>query len=185
MRLILLAASIAALCTPAFAHHGLIHTGCDPTATFTGGGGITVSGAFTRAMLPNAPTAVGYMTITSSGQGSDVLIGAHSEAAKSVTLHSMNMDGDMMKMAPVEGGISILPGESVKLESTGYHLMFEGIETPFAEGQCVEVTLEFEKGGPLPIVLSIGSPGASAPPAPGAAPAAADEPMPMPMDHKM
>ena len=41
---------------------------------------------------------------------------------------------------------------------------FTGIGTPFEEGACVEVTLRFEKAGEVPVLLSIGSKTAGAPP---------------------
>ncbi len=161
-----LAATLLLAVTPglAVAHEGLLHEGCDPAATFTSGP-ITVSGAFTRAMPPNAPSAGGYLTINNAGTMPDRLLGATSEAAGAVDLHEMKMEGEMMKMAPVAGGLEIPAGGSVSLvPGNGYHLMLTNIGVPFEEGQCVEVTLKFEAAGELPVVLSIGPVTASAPP---------------------
>jgi copper(I)-binding protein len=148
---------------PASAHEGLIHTGCDPTASFTQGP-ITVSAAFARAMPPRAPTAAGYLTISNNGEASDTLLGASSEAAQAVLLHAMSVKNDMMTMAPVEGGLEVPAKGSVSLSPDGYHLMFTGIPTPFKQGECVEVVLHFAKAGDLPVVLSIAGVAADAPP---------------------
>lgn len=129
--------------------------GCAAGQTFTIGD-ITVTGAFTRATLPGAKAAGGFLTITNAGQTADRLIGAASEVAAAVELHEMKMEGDMMKMSPIEGGIDIPAGESVTLAPGGLHIMFMGLGQPFEQGACVEVTLTFEQAGELPVVLSVG-----------------------------
>jgi periplasmic copper chaperone A len=98
----------------------------------------------------------GFLTIANSGQTADRLIAATSEVANAVELHQMKMEGDMMKMSPVESGIDIPPGGTVELAPGGLHIMFIGIGQPFEEGACVEVTLTFEQAGELPVVLSVG-----------------------------
>ncbi|RYE09349.1 MAG: copper chaperone PCu(A)C [Hyphomicrobiales bacterium] len=149
-------AALLALSTPSFAHNGLVHGGCAVGQTFSANG-ISVSGAFTRAMLPNAGAAGGYLSIDNAGAEADTLTGASSQAAAIVEVHQMKMEGDVMKMAAVEGGLEIPAGGSVALEPMGYHLMFMQIDVPFKEGDCVEVTLHFAKAGDVPVVLNIGS----------------------------
>jgi periplasmic copper chaperone A len=147
---------------PVHAHEGLVHEGC--VAEAVEAGDLTISGAFTRAMLPNAKAAGGYVTIENKGSADDRLIGVTSEAAQLVQLHEMKMDGEMMKMGEVPGGIPVAAGETVALTPGGFHIMFMGVGTPFAEGECVEVTLQFETAGEVPVVLPIGDPAADAAP---------------------
>jgi copper(I)-binding protein len=154
---------LALFANAAFAHDGLVHEGCDPHATFTAGG-LTLSGAFARAMLPNAPSAGGYVAIANGGAEAARLTGATSDAAQVIQFHQMSMDGDVMKMGEVEGGIEIPAGETVALAPSGLHMMFMGIGKPFKEGECVEVVLHFEQAGDVPVVLSIGGAAADAPP---------------------
>jgi copper(I)-binding protein len=149
--------------TPVHAHEGLVHEGCDPAAIVTSGA-LTVSGAFSRAMLPNAPAAGGYLTIANSGTGDDTLVGATTEAAGRIELHQMSMVGDVMKMSAVENGITVPAGGSVTLEPGGLHLMFLDVGTPFAEGECVAVTLDFASGVAVPVMLAIGAINAAEPP---------------------
>ena len=151
----------------ASAHNGLAHDGC-PTGQSFVAGDITVTGAYTRAMLPHAQAAGGYLTIANSGAASDTLIGANSQAAN-IEIHDMKMEGDVMKMAPVEGGLDIPAGGTVALAPMGYHLMFTQIGVPFKQGECVELVLHFAGAGDLPIQLNIGG-------------VAQDEPV---MDHSM
>jgi copper(I)-binding protein len=149
--------------TPAHAHEGLVHEGCDPAAIVTSGD-LTISGAFSRAMLPGAPAAGGYLTIANAGSSDDTLVSATSEAAADVQLHEMKMEGDVMKMAQLPGGIVIPAGGSATLEPGGLHLMFLDVGTPFKEGECVQVTLSFANVGDVPVVLAIGAINADAPP---------------------
>lgn len=152
---IALAAALAASAFPAIAHDGVLHEGCAAGQTFAIGD-ITVAGAFTRATLPGAKAAGGFLTITNAGQAADRLIAAASDVAEAVELHEMKMEGDMMKMSPIEGGIDIPAGETVTLAPGGLHVMFMGLGQPFEQGACVEVTLTFEQAGDLPIVLNVG-----------------------------
>lgn len=154
-------AVFAALGTPGLAAEGLLE-GCDAGQSFMTGD-ITVSGAYTRAMLPRAAAAGGYLSIANAGAVADRLVSASSAAAMRVELHQMRLEGDVMKMAPVEGGLDIPAGGGLALEPAGYHLMFMGIGTPFAEGQCVVVTLHFAAAGDLEIALNVGGVAQNAP----------------------
>jgi periplasmic copper chaperone A len=170
MRLASLVIALALLSTPAFAHKGVLHDGC-PTGQSFNTGLVTVSGAFVRATPPGARAAGAYLTLTNTGNEADTLTSVHSEAASEVSIHSMSIEDGVMKMAPVEGGLSVIPGEVLKLEPMGYHLMLTGMEQPFAEGQCVEMTLDFDKAGPLKVQFNIGGMAQDVPPdGTGAAP---------------
>jgi copper(I)-binding protein len=159
----LVAAFTLALAAPALAHEGMIHDGCPTGQEFTAGD-ITVTGAFTRATLPDARVGAGYFTISNAGGEADRLIAASSEVSPTVELHNMIVDNGMMKMSQVEGGIEVPAGGSVSLAPGGLHVMFIGPNQPFNEGECVEVTLSFEKAGEVPVQLVVGPVGADGAP---------------------
>ncbi|HWA18245.1 MAG TPA: copper chaperone PCu(A)C [Devosia sp.] len=177
-RRVALAATIfAILSVPALAQGGLVPEGCATGQSFSTGP-VTVSGAYLRATPPGAKAAGAYLTLTNTGTESDTLLGATSEAAAEIAVHSMSMNNGVMEMAPVEGGLPIPPGGSVALEPKGFHLMLTGMDQPFVEGACVQMVLHFEKSGDLPIELNVGGFAQNAPPdGTGATPA--------PMDHDM
>lgn len=150
--------------TPALAHEGLVHDGCPIGQVFTAGD-LTISGAYTRAMLPQAKVGGGYLVIDNTGVAADRLLGGTTEVAKTVQVHQMKMEGDMMKMGHLEGGLEIPAGGSVALTHGGYHLMLMGVGTPFKQGECLELTLKFEQAGDVPVVLNVGGPAADAAPA--------------------
>jgi copper(I)-binding protein len=77
----------------------------------------------------------------------------------------MTMDGGVMKMRPVEGGLEIKPGETVTLKPGGYHVMLTGLKAPLQQGKTLEATLKVDNGGTAQIEFPIAAIGA---PAPGA-----------------
>lgn len=154
---------IVSLPNAAYAHNGLVHDGCAAGQVFTAGD-LTISGAYARAMLPQAKVGGGYLAISNAGTEPDRLLGGKSEAAKRVGVHSMSMEGDVMKMSEAEGGIEIPAGETVNLAPGGLHVMFNGIKVPFKEGECLQLTLAFEKAGDVPVILPIGGVSAEAAP---------------------
>lgn len=162
LRAVLAAASLFVV-SPAFAHHGVIHTGCPVGQTFTLGE-MSVTGAFARATPKGAQSAGAYLTVSNAGTVGDTFMGATTAAASDAALHSMGMKGNVMQMAPVEGGLEVPPGGSVVLSPMGYHLMLTGMEQPFVEGQCIEMVLHFAKAGDLPIQLNIGGMAQDTPP---------------------
>lgn len=158
-------AAILSLFLPsfAFAHHDVAHEGCPAGQSFVAGA-ITVTGAYTRATLPGAQSAGGYLVISNSGTAPDTLTGVSTEAAQMAAIHLMQMQGDVMQMAPVEGGIVVPAKGSVALAPRGYHLMLMGLDQPFEAGECVRLTLHFEREGDLDIELSVGTVGQDGPP---------------------
>lgn len=148
---------------PALAHEGMVHDGC-PTGQIFTAGDITVTGAFTRATLPDAPVGAGYLTIENTGTAADRLVSVSSEIAPTIELHAMSTADGMMKMEHQPAGIVIPAGETIALAPGGLHIMFIGPNQPFNEGECVEIILNFEVAGNLPVELNVGPVGASAAP---------------------
>ena len=142
----------------AHAHHGAMATPAETTI-----GDLTIAGAFTRATLPNAPVAGGFLTVTNAGAQDDTLIAVETPAAKEGQIHEMAMDGDVMKMRQLADGLVIPAGETVVLEPGGYHLMFMGLTGPIAEGDAVPVKLTFEKAGTITLNLIAAGSAADAP----------------------
>ncbi|MEO8757768.1 MAG: copper chaperone PCu(A)C [Devosia sp.] len=131
--------------------------------------GITVTGAFTRATPKGAQSAGAYFNIRNAGPEADTLKGASSAAASDVTLHQMKMNGNIMEMSAIEGGLAIPAGGSASLDPMGNHLMMTGMSQSFSKGQCVQLTLHFAKAGDLPVALNVGGFGQQAPPTDDAA----------------
>lgn len=119
-------------------------------------GDLTITGPFSRATLPNAPVAGGFLTVTNGGAEEDRLVAAASDAASHVEIHEMAVEGDVMKMRQLPDGLPIPAGETVELRPGGLHLMFMQLRHPLVEGETVDVTLTFEKAGEIELPLAIG-----------------------------
>ncbi|MCE1237698.1 MAG: copper chaperone PCu(A)C [Hyphomicrobiales bacterium] len=112
---------------------------------------IKVSHPWTRATPKAAPVGAGYMTVVNTGEAPDRLIGASSDSSEKVEIHDMSMDGGIMRMREVEGGLPLKANGRIELKPGGHHLMFIGLKTPFEPGKTVKVTLQFEKAGKLDV----------------------------------
>lgn len=119
-------------------------------------GTLEITGAFSRATLPNAPVGAGYLLITNNGTANDTLVSASSPVAGVTQIHEMKMEGDVMKMNEVPGGVVIPAGDWVILEPGGLHIMFMDLKEPLVEGTMVPVTLTFANAGSIDIELSVG-----------------------------
>lgn len=131
-------------------------------------GDLTLSGPFSRATLPNAPVAAGFLRIENRGTEDDRLLSATSEAAGETQIHEMVMVEDVMRMRPLADGLVIPAGGAVDLSPGGFHLMFMDLREPFVEGRTVDVTLTFERAGSIDVPLAVGAPDAEMAEAPGA-----------------
>jgi len=125
-------------------------------------GHLTITAPFTRATLPNAPVAGGYMSIANAGPGDDRLVAAESPVAGRAEIHEMRMEGDVMKMRELMDGLPLPAGETVELAPGGNHVMLMDLAAPLEEGGTVPLTLVFEQAGRVEVVLDIAAPGARA-----------------------
>ena len=130
-------------------------------------GDLVITQAWTRATPGGARTGGGYLTIENKGTAPDRLIGGSAEVAGKIEVHEMAMNNGVMTMRPLEKGLAIEPGKTVKLAPGGYHLMLMDLKSPLKQGDKLPVTLEFEKAGKVSVSLDVQGVGAQAPAAEG------------------
>jgi hypothetical protein len=118
-------------------------------------GDLVIDHAWSRATPASAQVGVGYLTIENRGVTPDKLIGASTPTAAKAEVHEMAMDNGVMTMRPVQGGLSIPPGQSITLAPGGYHIMLMELKAPFKEGDKVPLTLQFEKAGTVDVMLDV------------------------------
>jgi periplasmic copper chaperone A len=114
-------------------------------------GALTIEQPWSRATPGGARIGGGYLRITNAGTQSDRLIGGSIPGASRVEVHQMSIDGDIMRMKPVEGGLEIKPGATVELKPGSQHLMFMDLKAPLKEGERLKGTLVFEKAGKVEV----------------------------------
>jgi len=126
-------------------------------------GPMHVAQPWARATPKGASSAAGYLAVTNSGTTPDRLTCVSSDAAAQCQIHTMSLEGGVMKMRPVEGGLEIPPGGTVTLKPGGLHVMLVNLKHPLEPGKVVALTLKFEKAGTLEVELPIAAIGAPAP----------------------
>jgi copper(I)-binding protein len=99
-----------------------------------------------------------FLILLNRGGEADRLIAAQADVAEVVELHESKMEGDVMKMQPVEGGIEVPAKGEVELKPGGYHVMLIGLKQDLNEGDRFPVTLEFEKSGSLIVEAEVRMP---------------------------
>jgi copper(I)-binding protein len=130
-------------------------------------GDLVITQAWSRATPGGAKIAGGYLTIENKGSAPDRLISGAGEVAGKVEIHEMAMNNGVMTMRPLDKGLPIEPGKTVKLAPGGYHLMLMDLKNPLKQGDKVPLTLKFEKAGEVKLALEVQAVGAQAPAAGG------------------
>jgi copper(I)-binding protein len=105
---------------------------------------------YARPTPPGARTGGAYFTVRNEGSQADRLLRVSSSAAKSAEIHSMTMDGNVMRMRNVPS-LDIPADAKVALSPGGYHVMLVGLLHPLVAGQQVPLTLTFEKAGAIDV----------------------------------
>lgn len=123
-------------------------------------GNLKLTAAWARATPKGATVGGGYFTITNTGNAADRLVGGTSDISNRFEIHQMSMDKGVMKMREVTSGIEITPGQTVRFDPSGYHIMFVGLKHPLKEGDHIKATLQFEKAGNVSVDFAVESIGA-------------------------
>ena len=121
---------------------------------------LEVTNAWARATPGKAKNGAAYVTIESPT--ADRLVSASSPVAKKAELHTMSMQGMVMKMRPI-AGLDVPPGQSLTLKPGGEHIMLMGLNQPLHEGQSFPLTLDFEKAGPRTVTVAVEKAGSNGP----------------------
>ena len=82
------------------------------------------------------------------------IIGASSDAARSVEIHETSTGDGMSGMRRLER-IVVAPGGRVDLKPGGAHIMLIGLAEPLVEGSDVSLTLELSNGATLELSLPV------------------------------
>lgn len=113
--------------------------------------GIMIEDVHIRATTPQAGATAIYAHIHNHGKIGDHLTGASVTFAKKTEIHEMILDGDVMKMRALKGGIALPAGQSVTLKSGAEHVMVMGLSEGIMLGERYLVTFEFEQAGAITV----------------------------------
>jgi copper(I)-binding protein len=107
-----------------------------------------------RPTVPGQHTGGGFLQIHNAGATPDRLLGGRTPVAERVELHTMRMEGDVMRMrelaavdVPARGRVEFKPG--------ALHLMMTGLKGPLKPGDKLPLVLRFEKAGEVEVMLDV------------------------------
>ncbi|MDP6352796.1 MAG: copper chaperone PCu(A)C [Alphaproteobacteria bacterium] len=115
---------------------------------------IIAGNAWSRATPPVVNIGAIYLTIENRGGTADRIVGASTPAARRVELHLVTVTDDIARMRRV-ASIEIPPNEQVVFNPNGYHLMLFGLRKPLQVGETLDLTIDFEKVGPISLRAEI------------------------------
>jgi periplasmic copper chaperone A len=130
---------------------------------------VQVKDAWVRTTVPGQKGTGAFMTITAK-EGSK-LVGGSSPVAGLTEIHEMKMEGDIMRMRAIQGGLDLPAGKAIELKPGGYHVMLMDLKTALPKDTTVPVTLIFkdakgvESKVELTVPVAATAPGGAAMPA--------------------
>ena len=136
---------------------------------------VDVKGAWARATVQGQKASGAFMTLTAKDGAT--LVGISSPVAGVAEVHEMKLEGDIMKMRAVEGGIDLPAGKAVELKPGGYHVMLMDLKTPLQKDTTIPLTLLLKDAKGVQSKLDIKVPVSQMPPAGASAGGHADHKM--------
>ena len=103
---------------------------------------VEVKGAWARATVQGQKASGAFMQLTAKDKAQ--LVSVSSPVAGVAEVHEMKMDGDVMKMRAVQGGLELPAGKAVDLKPGGFHVMLMDLKTPLLKDTTVPLTLVFK-----------------------------------------
>jgi len=126
-------------------------------------GALSIQHPWSRETAVGQAVGGGFLTIANSGTRDDRLLSGTSPVAEDVQLHTMSMDGGVMRMRQVTDGIAIPARGSAELKPGSYHLMFMGLRRQLRQGERFPVTLRFQRAGNVTVQFAVQPVGSTGP----------------------
>lgn len=111
-----------------------------------------------RLVPPVLKDTAAYLTLENRGTTPLRLVEAETEVAQRVSFHRDYREHrhgqEVLGMRPLPH-VDIPPGGKVVFRPGGYHLMLEGLKRPLKAGEKVAITLRFQDGTRLKVLLPV------------------------------
>jgi copper(I)-binding protein len=113
---------------------------------------IGIDNAWVRAPAPGRNVAAAYLDGINRGSSAVDLIGARTDAARSVEIHTHIHTGELMQMRKVDA-VTLPPGQPVAFAPGGNHLMLFDFQAPTSNR--IPITLLFSDATELSIMFKL------------------------------
>ena len=114
---------------------------------------LLVQDAWTR-QAPGSDVAAVYLTLRNPSTKPIVIVGVESSAASHAMIHETKTESGQSRMRPHEQ-LVVPPGQTVKLEPGGLHVMLHGLTQPVAVGQSVPLVLLLDGGSKVQVAAVV------------------------------
>lgn len=115
-----------------------------------------VDDAYARSMGGMGASGAVFMMLTNEGAADDRLVGARSDVAQKLELHTHKMDdAGVMQMMEIEGGVPLPAGATHPFERGADHVMLMGLTRALNDGDSFALTLVFESGAELTFDVTV------------------------------
>ena len=121
---------------------------------------VEVKDPWARATPAKAENGAAYLTL--EAPVADRLTGLSTPIAKNAELHTMTMEGGVMRMRPL-AALDLPAGQPVTLKPGAVHIMLQGLKEPLQPGRSFPLTLSFEKAGTREVTVAVEKIGAMGP----------------------
>jgi copper(I)-binding protein len=118
---------------------------------------LRINHPYARPTPPGARIGGAYFTIDNVGAESDRLVRVATSVARAAEIHSMTMDGNVMRMRQV-AALDIPAHSTATFKPGGYHVMLVDLKRPLAAGEMIPLSLTFEKAGTIEIAALVEAP---------------------------
>lgn len=115
---------------------------------------IRVEGAWMREPPRSSVSSAAYGTIVNDSDRPVSIVSGRSKMVKTIELHEMSMEGDMMHMRKIDTLVVRAHGR-VELKAGGTHLMFFGVTGPLLAGGRLDISLRTADGQDVPVAIDV------------------------------
>lgn len=109
-------------------------------------GSVVVADAWARATPAGTAVGAAYFTVINSSTEPDTLLSIASPVSARAELHQTIIEDGMARMRPV-AELSLSPGQIVKAEPGGLHVMLLELHQPLSAGSRAPLELHFRQAG--------------------------------------
>ncbi len=115
---------------------------------------VQIDKAVARATVGKQTHGAAFLQIENKG-ADDTLLSASSPIAGKVEIHTMSMEGDVMKMRALPQ-LKLKSGQKLEMKpGGGVHIMLMGLKKPLVAGDKFPLTLNFRKAGKLDATVEV------------------------------
>jgi copper(I)-binding protein len=127
------------------------------TAQSSGRDSLRIEHPYALPTPPGARTGGAYLTIDNRGSEPDRLLRVATPAAGVAEIHSMTMEGNVMRMRAV-AAVEIPAHATTALKPGGYHVMLMDLKQPLVAGETIPLSLTFAKAGRIDVTAHVEPP---------------------------